>query len=60
MYENSKLNSSSLDAIALYGYNSISCYLSRIFSSIGLQVYLLLTNSNELNLSLNNLILINI
>jgi hypothetical protein len=44
-----------LDAVALYGYNSISCNLSRLFSSIGLHVYLL---SNEISSSGNNFILI--
>lgn len=40
-------NSSCLDAIALYGYNSISCHLTRLFSSVGIRVYLILSNLNE-------------
>ena len=47
-YPNSlSTKSSSLDAIALSGYNSISCHLCRLFSSVGIRVYLILTNSTE-------------
>lgn len=54
-----KSNSTSLDAVALYGYNSVSCNLSRLFSSVGLRVYLLKSNSNEISSSTNSFILIN-
>jgi len=53
-----KSNCSYLDAIALYGYSPIAYNLSRIFSSIGVHVYLLLSNPNETYSLTNNLTLI--
>jgi hypothetical protein len=48
-----------LNAVAVYGYNPTAYNLSRLFSSVGLHVYLLLSNSHERYSSTNNLILIN-
>jgi hypothetical protein len=42
-----KSNSSYLDAIALYGHNPTAYHLARLFSSIGVHVYLLSSNNNE-------------
>ncbi|CAF0758493.1 unnamed protein product [Adineta steineri] len=42
-------NCSYLDAIVLYGYNSTAYHLSRLFSSVGIHVYLLPSNSNEIS-----------
>ncbi|CAF1095423.1 unnamed protein product [Rotaria sordida] len=55
----SKSNSSCLDAVALYGYNSTACNLAHLFSSVGLHVYLLISNTNETYLSSSNFTLIN-
>lgn len=61
MYEHLSRNSSCLDSIAIYGSNPIASNLSRLFSSVGLHVYLfsplnsdttnnitLITNPNDL------------
>jgi hypothetical protein len=48
-----KSNSSCLDAVALYGHNSTAYNLARLFSSVGLHVYLLSSDTNEISSSPN-------
>ncbi|CAF4445497.1 unnamed protein product [Rotaria sp. Silwood2] len=56
----SKSNSSAnVDAVALYGHSSTAYNLANLFSSVGLHVYLLSSNSNETCLSSSNFTLIN-
>jgi hypothetical protein len=42
-----KTNSSCLDAIALYGHSPTAFHLARLFSSVGLHVYLLPSNPSD-------------
>ncbi|CAF3483775.1 unnamed protein product [Rotaria sp. Silwood1] len=51
-------NSSCLDAVALYGHSPTAYNLANLFSSVGLHVYLLSSNTNETCLSSSNFTLI--
>jgi hypothetical protein len=54
-----KSNSSCLDAVVLYGHSPTAYNLSRLFSSVGIHVYLLSSNRNEISSSTTNYTLIN-
>lgn len=49
MYEDLPSHSSSIDAIALYGDNSITSNLSRLFTSVGIDVYFITSKSDEIS-----------
>lgn len=49
MYEDLPSHSSSIDAIALYGENSITSNFSRLFSSVGIDVYFISSKSDQIS-----------
>ncbi|CAF3242123.1 unnamed protein product [Rotaria socialis] len=55
----SKSDSSYVDAVALYGHNSTAYSLAKLFSSVGVHVYILSSNRNEIDSSSNNFTIIN-
>ena len=49
MYEDLPSHSSSIDAIALYGENCITSNFSRLFSSVGIDVYFISSKSDQIS-----------